>query len=493
MVNPPTERPVSALLGAPGLDGVRHLAGPLDARPVIGVRLVEDLRALAGQPAGSVVVLSAAASARATGYRLDVALRDCVAAGAAALVLTCAGEPLAATAAALADRGALAVLSAATSPGGDLAGLVVAVERAVAGSAADALARVEAATSAVLRAGGDPERIAAAASRALGVAVRTGPPGSGPGRDGAFSAGLSDVADGARDGAADGHLERAVRVVLEVAALAAARGEPDDIPVRSRSQLLAELLIAPEEQALRLAARARALGMAVDSWHIALRVEPAELAGTERYAVLDAAGPLAMRLLRSAGGPDWNLARADDALIVIRTQPADPGRQGLRAAVADAERLLGHLRARLPEAGLRCGVSGAHRGPLGLRTSAREARSALLRDPAARSPVTAHDVAGLDRMLIEWYSSEAARQAVRELLAPLTALGPTRAEPLLRTLQCYLDHQGSPARVAEELHLHRNAVSQRIRKIEELLGADLDDPQQRLALQLACRAARIRA
>ncbi|MGI5488388.1 helix-turn-helix domain-containing protein [Microtetraspora malaysiensis] len=36
-------------------------------------------------------------------------------------------------------------------------------------------------------------------------------------------------------------------------------------------------------------------------------------------------------------------------------------------------------------------------------------------------------------------------------------------------------------------------MSQRIRKIEELLGADLDDPRQRLALQLACRAARIRA
>ncbi|GAA2868289.1 hypothetical protein GCM10010517_28010 [Streptosporangium fragile] len=467
------------MLSAPGLDGLRHLAGPRAGRAVRGVRLVEDLRDLVGQPPGSLVVLTAAATRQGTGYRLDVAVRDAAAVPVAALVLTAFDGPLPATATALAERGAVTLLACDDGP--DLAQLAIAAERALAGSAADALARAEAATSAVLRAGGDPERIAAAASQALGVPVRAGLSG--------FSAGTAGPS-GAPE-APDGHLARATRLVLEVAALAASGGHADDAPVRSRSQLLTELLIAPEGQALRLAGRARALGLSIDAWHIALRVEPTALAGPERYAVLDAAGPAAARLLRSAGGPDWHSARADDALIVIRTQQLDPGREGLRAAVAAAERLLGHLRARFPEAALRCGVSGAHRGPLGLRTAALEARTALLRTPASASPVTAHDAAGLDRMLGEWYSSDAARQAVQELLTPLLALGQKRAEPLVRTLQSYLDHRGSPARVAEELHLHRNAVSRRIRRIETLLGADLDDPQQRLALQLACRAARL--
>ncbi|MCX5344653.1 helix-turn-helix domain-containing protein [Streptomyces atratus] len=46
----------------------------------------------------------------------------------------------------------------------------------------------------------------------------------------------------------------------------------------------------------------------------------------------------------------------------------------------------------------------------------------------------------------------------------------------------------SPARAAEALHLHRNAVGARIRKIVQLTGADPNEPDVRLALQLACRA-----
>ena len=59
----------------------------------------------------------------------------------------------------------------------------------------------------------------------------------------------------------------------------------------------------------------------------------------------------------------------------------------------------------------------------------------------------------------------------------------------MRTLSIYLDERGSLARAAERLHLHRNAVAYRMRQIRErLAGVDLDDPDRRLELQLACRA-----
>jgi DNA-binding PucR family transcriptional regulator len=39
-----------------------------------------------------------------------------------------------------------------------------------------------------------------------------------------------------------------------------------------------------------------------------------------------------------------------------------------------------------------------------------------------------------------------------------------------------------------ELHLHRNAIAYRVRRIFDLLGVDPEDPDTVLMLQLACRA-----
>ncbi|GAB7065109.1 hypothetical protein JCM12681A_68190 [Streptomyces mexicanus] len=242
-----------------------------------------------------------------------------------------------------------------------------------------------------------------------------------------------------------GHQGQAVRSVLAMAAPAAAGGGRGDVPVRSRGRLLAEILVAPRERTARLAARGRALGLPVDGHHIALRYETG--APGERYETLEPVMPEALTLLRdwSAGGAEagtsaeptavrWNAALADDALILLATWPTAPGPEERRRLGDDVRRLTDRLQRDHPAA-LRCGVGGAHRGVLGIRATAREAAAALLRDPAA--PVAVHDAAGLDRMLTEWYVSDSAHEAVGELLAPVLALGPERAEPLIRTLQAY--------------------------------------------------------
>jgi DNA-binding PucR family transcriptional regulator len=99
------------------------------------------------------------------------------------------------------------------------------------------------------------------------------------------------------------------------------------------------------------------------------------------------------------------------------------------------------------------------------------------------------DAVGLPPMLVDWLGSRAAQLSTQRLLAPFDALDPERAQAAVRTLSAYLDERGSLARAAERLHLHRNAVAYRMRQIRErLAGVDLDDPDRRLELQLACRA-----
>lgn len=71
------------------------------------------------------------------------------------------------------------------------------------------------------------------------------------------------------------------------------------------------------------------------------------------------------------------------------------------------------------------------------------------------------------------------------------AIGPVRDHddrskpPLLPTLQTYLAHAGRKAETARELHLNRQTLYNRLARIGELLGTDLDDPQTVLALSLA--------
>jgi hypothetical protein len=69
-------------------------------------------------------------------------------------------------------------------------------------------------------------------------------------------------------------------------------------------------------------------------------------------------------------------------------------------------------------------------------------------------------------------------------LAPFAALRPASRDRLLRTLRSWLLHWGSRADVAAELFIHPQTVSYRIRRLRELLGDDLDDPDVRFELLL---------
>ncbi|MFD7733816.1 helix-turn-helix domain-containing protein [Kitasatospora phosalacinea] len=76
------------------------------------------------------------------------------------------------------------------------------------------------------------------------------------------------------------------------------------------------------------------------------------------------------------------------------------------------------------------------------------------------------------------------------VMAPLLAAD--RDGVLLRTLAAVLDAGTAPTAAAAALGVHRNTVTARLERIRAL-GFDPDDPEQRLALHLACRVLLTRA
>ncbi len=59
------------------------------------------------------------------------------------------------------------------------------------------------------------------------------------------------------------------------------------------------------------------------------------------------------------------------------------------------------------------------------------------------------------------------------------------------TLKAYLDNNCSIAETARALHLHRSSLIDRIWRITQTLGGDLNDPAARLTLQIVLYAEQI--
>ncbi|GAA3381140.1 PucR family transcriptional regulator [Streptomyces racemochromogenes] len=128
-----------------------------------------------------------------------------------------------------------------------------------------------------------------------------------------------------------------------------------------------------------------------------------------------------------------------------------------------------------PQPGWRLGVS-APAAPGALATAAAQARRALARAEAARTPLSRHTDPGFAGLVGE----EEARAHAEALLEPLS--------PALRdTLRGWLAHHGSWDRSAAALGLHRNTVRQRVARCAALLDRDLDDPDTRMELWFALR------
>jgi sugar diacid utilization regulator len=514
---------VDEILASSPLSGLRRVSKGGGDCKVVAVRLAEQFAELDEAPAGSFVVLGRLASAEINGYRLDMALRWAAIHRVAAVAAFSAEQwQPAITALDITVRSDIALISIPADA--DLAGLIQAISAEIGGGAEQVIARAREGLTAVLRAeqaGAGPREIGAAVSSALGIPVEyrpvalggdprasAGPEAGGPGAASAASAApelsmpvLTDEAPSGHFVVADtgGDMGVAASLVLHAAAAAAARfldlaRRARDMPARSRSELLSELLLSESAVSEDLLDRARQLGIKAGGWHIVVRIEADDLDEAEqdevrRFELLEAAGQAALQAAASTGD-SWYLSRIGRAIVLVRETSFNPGPQAGVRTTKSAERALQAIGARFPALAFRAGVGAPHEGPTGLRASAAEARSALAAARAARRPagVAPHDAVGIRRMLMEWYASDTVRASVRDQLAPLENLGPGRADTAIRTLATYLDEQGSMVRTAQRLHLHRNAVTNRLRSITELLDVDLDDPDQRLALQLACRA-----
>jgi DNA-binding PucR family transcriptional regulator len=77
------------------------------------------------------------------------------------------------------------------------------------------------------------------------------------------------------------------------------------------------------------------------------------------------------------------------------------------------------------------------------------------------------------------------------ILGPVLALPEFECDNILTTLRVWFAEEGATSVAATKMHLHRNTVRYRLRRLEELTGRSLAQPTGISELHLALEATRI--
>jgi PucR C-terminal helix-turn-helix domain len=495
---------VDELLRNPLTRGLTLVAGPWDARPAGSVVIVDAPGELARAREGAVALLTPHASSVTLGYQLDVALRMAGEQRLAAVAVY--GTAITSvTAIRLADRTRVALLTIDSDV--DLTDLAFGLARLIRADPGGVLNRTLDALRGIAAAeahGSDAVLAAAATAVGSPVTVSARPEG-----------GMSVVivSDGHRDGFVCAEAgDHAARLAAHLAAGAIGRVRTAAIkaarrPAQARADAIAAVLAAAPSELAAAAERARDVGVRIDDELAVVRLEvalPEEPDLGERRAAEERLEDVALAAAEQSAEAAETVAAAGQSSAAAR-DPSSAAAAWYRSSTGGAlllvhagepaalplEPVLAAIRAAFPAATTYCGVGSHLPGPAGLRESAAQAATAAAAARGRERPgMPVHiDAVGMPPMLVDWLGSGGAQVSMQRALAALAALPPARAETAVRTLQAYLDERGSLQRAGERLHLHRNAVAYRMRRIREALGdVDLDDADRRLELQLACRA-----
>ena len=138
---------------------------------------------------------------------------------------------------------------------------------------------------------------------------------------------------------------------------------------------------------------------------------------------------------------------------------------------------------------LSMGLGGLHTGADGLGASLREARQALSMGEGLFGPtrLTAFGQLGLFHFLLSGRDATHLRAFEASVLGKLLDYDEAHNAELVDTLGAYFACNCAPHATAERLHLHRNTLRYRLRRIETIAAVDLEDPDTRLLLSLALK------
>jgi len=255
---------------------------------------------------------------------------------------------------------------------------------------------------------------------------------------------------------------------------------------RARQELIEGLLLSRDHADPEVERWARHLGLDPTREHYVMAFDVPQNRAS--------AGSLPIELLLTRNAPGAILASRDDEMVAIvplsgnTPGPAEPG--PVEPGPVEQARTL--ARACLASDGQHPKVTGIGIGnpcssAADIARSYAEARRALAagRRMGQTGTISAFADLGIHRLLLRVPEVSDLRSFAEEVLGGLAEETRSTGIDYLATLSVYFRENGSPRRAAQQLHVHPNTVSYRVRRVEELTGLSFGRHRDRLMAEVA--------
>jgi hypothetical protein len=244
----------------------------------------------------------------------------------------------------------------------------------------------------------------------------------------------------------------------------------------ARREFLSDLLYGSDASPEEMLSRAHTFGYDLSLSYLALvGIGPGKDSHKEAHVTAAAAN-----IASEGGAESIVLQKADQTIALL---PSDPTSDPLPLP----EKLLAEL-----GDGWRFGLGGPELGLEGIRRAYLEAREALEIGLALNmdGSLLRFD----DLLLYHFLRAERGLidRFVDQMLEPLIEYDEQRNGELIRTLEAFFTMNGSVKQAGEMLFAHPHTVSYRMKQVEKLTGWSLRNAEDKLRLQLALRAFRLR-
>jgi len=224
-----------------------------------------------------------------------------------------------------------------------------------------------------------------------------------------------------------------------------------------------------------------------------LVVRPATLTGEDVDEPSRMAMGAALDQIRHSLSPRHrlHLVRPDHGLLLVATTDAALPADGVTGLGEQLHQVACEALARVGSDELAVGIGDTQTSLTDAVVSYRQALRAVRVTRIIRTfgPIAAWSRLGIYRLLSQIPVDEVVSDVVNPGLARLLAAD--RGDSLVETLETYLDLAGDAKATAAALNLHRASLYYRLHKIEEIAGADLRNGEDRLAMHLGLKLARI--